>query len=245
MAWLKIGLDYGVVEVPADYRDPEAGTITIMVNVHWATDQDKRIGYLFVNPGGPGGSGVDLVEGTTWGLFPAELAAHFDIIGFDPRGVGQSDPKFACGGPGEQFALLATIEEFPNTPEEIAAGEAAANLCIQSMGPVGGLLHSEYVARDMDEIRQALGAEQISYYGSGYGAALGGWYATLFPQSVRAMVFDSADNPDDPAGTRQERIDEQLEEIAPLEVALEAALRACYDSRVCPIYNNGCRQRHG
>ena len=84
-------------------------------------------------------------------------------------------------------------------------GEAAANLCIESMGPAGGLLHSEYVARDMDEIRQILGAEQISYFGYSYGSTLGVWYATLFPDSVRAMVVDGADNPVEqsryPAGT--------------------------------------------
>ena len=233
------GLECGFVEVPADYRDPEAGSLSVAVNVHRATSPDQRIGYLFVNPGGPGWSGLEMAAATRDGAFTDEVVAHFDIVGFDPRGVGLSEPEFACGDLGEQHSLLASIELPIDTAQEIAAGEAAANLCIQSMGPLGGLLHSEYVARDMDEIRQALGAEQISYYGSGYGAALGGWYATLFPQSVRAMVFDSADNPDDPAGTRQERIDEQLEEIAPLEVALEAALRACYDSRVCPIYNNG------
>ena len=232
-------LECGFVEVPADYRDPEDGSLSIAVNVHRAASPDQRVGYLLVNPGGPGWSGLVMVQGALSGRFTDDVVARFDIVGFDPRGVGLSEPEFACGDLGEQHSLLASIELPIDTAQEIAAGEAAANLCIQSMGPVGGLLHSEYVARDMDEIRQALGAEQISYYGSGYGAALGGWYATLFPQSVRAMVFDSADNPDDPAGTRQERIDEQLEEIAPLEVALEAALRACYDSRVCPIYNNG------
>ena len=78
---------------------------------------------------------------------------------------GGSGPEFACGGLGEQLALLNAIEGPVDSPEETAAGEAAANLCIETMGPVGGLLHTEYVANDMDEIRKALGAEQISYYG--------------------------------------------------------------------------------
>ncbi len=232
-------LECGFVAVPADYRAPEAGSISIAVNVHRATSPEQRIGYLLVNPGGPGRGGLEMVQGTLSGEFTGDVVARFDIVGFDPRGVGLSEPEFACGDLGEQLALLASIEIPVDTPDEIAAGEAAANLCIRSMGPVGGLLHTEYVARDLDEIRQALGAEQISYYGSGYGATLGGWYATLFPDSVRAMVFDSADNPDDPAGTRQERIDEQLEEIAPLETALETALTACDDPRECPIYNGG------
>ena len=232
------GLDCGFVSVPADYRDPEAGSLSIAVNVHRATSPDKRIGYLLVNPGGPGGSGLEMAAATRDGTFTDEIVAHFDIVGFDPRGVGASEPAFACGDPGEQIALLSTIDESSDTPEEMAAGEAAANLCIQSMGPVGGRLHSEYVARDMDEIRQALGARQISYYGAGYGAALGGWYATLFPESVRAMVVDGSDNPVDPASTQQERIAEQIEEISGFAAALAEALTACAD-RGCLIYNDG------
>ena len=226
------------MEVPADYNDPEAGSIRIAVNVHRATSPGERIGYLLVNPGGPGESGVRLVHFLPFGLFPDELLARFDIIGFDPRGVGDSDPEFACGEPGEQIELLAEIDGDIDTPGEIAAGEAAANLCIQSMGPIGGLLHSRYVASDMDEIRKALGADQVSYLGFSYGSTLGVWYATLFPRSVRAMVVDGADNSVDPADTQQERIDEAIEEQEPIEDSLEQALTACADPQ-CPIYNNG------
>ncbi len=225
------------MEVPADYRDPEGGIIRIAVNVHRATSPDNRIGYLFVNPGGPGESGVELVHDIPYGQFTDEVSAHFDIVGFDPRGVGESEPAFACGNPGEQFALLATIDGAIDTPAEIAAGEAAANLCIQSMGPVAGLLHSEYVARDMDEIRKALGADQISYFGFSYGSVLGVWYATLFPESVRAMVVDGADNPVYQATTQQERIDAEIEEFAPFADSLEQAVTACAGSE-CPIYND-------
>ena len=239
--WFDCGhtFECGRIKVPADYRDPGTGSISIPIIVHRATSRDERIGYLFVNPGGPGKSGIAEVEGVQSGDFSGEIVERFDIVGFDPRGVGYSEPEFACGDRGEQHGLLASIEIPIDTPLEILAGEAAANLCTQSMGPVGGLLHSEYVARDMEEIRRALGAGEISYLGFGYGSTLGLWYATLFPQSVRAMVFDSADNPDDPVGTRQERIDETLEELAPLEARLEEALRACYDPRDCPIYNDG------
>ena len=264
--WSPCGaLECGAIQVPADYRDPEAGSINIALNVHRATSPDKRIGYLLVNPGGPGGSGLEmaaLVASPTEELRPlaAELVEHFDIVGFDPRGVelsfllriflehvegidlrvlgGGSWPEFACGGPGEQHDLLASIDMPIDTPEEIAAGEAAANLCIESMGPVGGLLHTEYVARDMDEIRKALGAEQISYYGASYGSAVGAWYATLFPESVRAMVVDGADNPVDQAANQQERVAEEVEEYVPIADALDRALAACADPQ-CPIYNDG------
>ena len=230
-------LECGFVEVPADYRNPDAGSIKIAVNVRRADHQDQRIGYLFVNPGGPGASGLELVQDSEF-AFADELMARFDIIGFDPRGVGASEPEFACGAPGEQLALLNSIDGDIDTPEETATGEAAANLCIESMGPVGGLLHSEYVARDMEEVRKALGAEQISYLGFSYGSELGVWYATLFPESVRAMVVDGADNPVDKADTQQERIDEAVEEWAGFEDLMEQALAAC-DSAECPMYNEG------
>ena len=190
---------------------------------------------MFVNPGGPGGSGVDLAVGAAFGAFADELLERFDIVGFDPRGVGGSDPTFACGEPGERVALLASVDGIVNTAEEIAAGEAAANLCIESMGQVGGRLHSAYVANDMDELRKALGADQISYLGFSYGSALGGWYATLFPDSVRAMVVDGAANPvagvvqdDDEGGNQDEELEAKIGEV----------LDACADPE-CPIFNNG------
>ena len=229
-----------VVEVPADYRDPKAGSLSIAVNVHRATRPDERIGYLLVNPGGPGGSGLDLVRAirSEFPPFATELVERFDILGFDPRGVGASGPAFACGAPGEQLDLRRSIDPPVDTPEEIAAGEAAANLCIESMGSVGGLLHTAYVARDMDEIRKALGVEQVSYLGYSYGSTLGVWYATLFPESVRAIVIDGADNPVDAAANQAERVSDALEETAPIATLLERALTAC-DSPECPIYNDG------
>ena len=234
-----LALDCARISVPADYREPDGDRISIGMAVHRATRPEQRIGYLLVNPGGPGASGVELAIGAAVGYFSDEIVARFDIVGFDPRGVGESQPEFACGAPGEQLALLNAIEgDLIDTPEEIALGEAAANLCIESMGPVGGLLHSEYVARDMDEIRQALGVDEISYLGLSYGSALGVWYATLFPDSVRAMVVDGADNPVDEAFTQAERVEQMVEEVDPQEAQLRRALTAC-DTPECPIYNDG------
>ena len=234
-----VELECAYVPVPADYLDSDAGSINIGVNVHRATSPAERIGYLFVNPGGPGVSGVDFVAGAPLGQFSDEIVERFDIVGFDPRGVGWSEPEFACGEPGEQLALrtLVSDDEIIDTPEEIAAGEAAANLCIESMGAVGGLLHSLYVAADMEVIREDLGAEQISYLGFSYGSTLGAWYATLFPDSVRAMVVDGASKPvAEP--TPQERLNKVVDLLTVREELYRKALLAC-DGPQCPIYNDG------
>ena len=233
------GLDAGSVKVPLDYRDPDAGELELALLVSRATSPQDRIGYLLVNPGGPGGSGLDMAGAAAAGYgFSPEIVERFDIVGFDPRGVGLSDPLFECGAPGEQLKILERVDPPYDTPEETAAGEAAVRLCAESMGPAAGLLHSEYVARDMDEIREALGAEQISYFGVSYGATLGVWYATLFPQRVKAMVVDAADNPVDDTSTQQARIDNFIEETSQFEARLGEALDAC-DDPTCPVYNDG------
>ena len=235
------GLECGVVKVPLDYRDTDAGELALTIAVHRATDPDRRIGYLVVNPGGPGASGIDMASWALDGpgvVFTAPVLERFDIVGFDPRGVGRSEPPFVCGEPGAQLALLSQVELPFDAPEEFAAAEEAALLCVESMGAAAGLLHSEYVARDMDEIRKALGAEQISYFGVSYGAALGVWYATLFPASVRAMVVDGADNPVDDVSTVEARVANVIDELRQFEVLLGEALDACAEPQ-CPMYNDG------
>jgi len=236
-----VGLECGVVTVPLDFRDPGAGELALAIAVHRATDPDRRIGYLVVNPGGPGASGIDMAAWALEGpgvVFTAPVLERFDIVGFDPRGVALSEPSFVCGEPGAQLALLSQVELPFDDAEEFAAGEAAALLCVESMGAAAGLLHSEYVARDMDEIRKALGAEQISYFGFSYGATLGVWYATLFPASVRAMVVDGADNPVDDVSTVEARVANVIDELRQFEVLLGEALDAC-DEPQCPMYNDG------
>ncbi len=231
-------LECATIEVPADYDDASAGTIPIAVNMLRASDTDRRIGVLMINPGGPGAPGTDLTLSFAFGGYPEEITERFDIVGFDPRGVGQSGPTFACGESGEQLEILTAVDDLYDTPEEIEAGEAAVQLCVDSMGPLAGRIHTDFVVRDMDEIRKAMGEEQISYLGYSYGSLIGAWYATLFPDSVRAMVIDGANNPLDEEDTFEQRLDSAREEIQPIEDLLRASLEAC-DSVSCPIYNDG------
>ncbi|MGI9615600.1 MAG: alpha/beta fold hydrolase [Acidimicrobiales bacterium] len=236
-----VPLSCGVVAVPVDYDDASAGTIDIAVAVHRATSPEDRIGYLFINPGGPGGSGVEYAYAAALGAgaaFTEAVLQRFDIVGFDPRGVAQSEPFFECGAVGEQVGLLIQIDGAVDTEKEVALGEQAVALCVESMGPAAALLGSEAVARDMDEIRKALGADQISYFGASYGSTLGTWYATLFPDRVRAMVVDGADNPVDDLSDGAARIENSIEEGRQFEALLNEALLAC-DFPECPIFNDG------
>jgi len=237
--WTPCGvLECGTLNVPIDYADLDAGTIEIAVNVHRATNVDERIGYLLVNPGGPGQSGLGYAELAPSGLaFSPAVVERFDIVGFDPRGVGESGPDFGCGAPGEHLALVVQIEDEVDTPAEISLAEQAVSLCVESMGEAAALLGTDSVARDMDEIRKALGTEQISYFGASYGSTVGTWYATLFPDSVRAMVVDGADNPVDDLSTQEARIENAIEQFGQFEILLGAALDACDET--CPIWNDG------
>ncbi len=231
------GVECGVVAVPADYADPSLGTLDIAVNVSRARVPTERIGYLLINPGGPGASGTQIVDAAVL-VFSDEVLDHFDIIGFDPRGVGESEPEFVCGEPGSAIAAFATTDHPIDTIEEVAVVETVVDSCVDSMGPAAGRLHSEFVARDMDEIRNALGAETISYLGFSYGSALGVWYASLFPDRVRAMVVDGADNPLDDLSTQELRLQNSVDEFSEFERLLNDALAAC-DSDECPIFNDG------
>ena len=236
--WHRCGsLSCGTVTVPIDYEDPSQGTLDIAVNKADAQGRNP-IGVLFVNPGGPGASGVDFVAESVAAYFPPELLDRFDIVGWDPRGVGESEPTIECGDDGELFDELADLRGPQYSAQEIELGEEAVELCADSMGAAAGALDSYHVAMDMDVIREALGYDQISYLGFSYGSTLGVWYATLFPDRVRAMVLDGADNPQDDLSTYEAREASMLEEMSGFETQLAEALKSC-DSPDCPLYNDG------
>lgn len=178
-------------EVPLSYRRPHGQSIELAVGRLPAADQDHKIGTLFFNPGGPGGSGRIPPKLTD------TLHQRFDIVGFDPRGTNASMPV-RCFTSTEQ-AMRSFGWQFPITLAQerdvIDATERGTDLCARNGGPLLSHMSTANVARDMDLLRQAVGDEKMTYFGYSYGTHLGEVYANLFPGKVRALVLDGVLNP--------------------------------------------------
>jgi pimeloyl-ACP methyl ester carboxylesterase len=203
VAWSKCYSQFGpfecgTVQVPLDYDEPNGATISIALVRLPATDPTSRIGSLFLNPGGPGGSGVDFALGVGPFLYTDEVRARFDIIGFDPRGVGRST-AVRCFGTDKQWGPYFTPFSFPTTPEElqgwIGADRYVDAACTQRAGRMLDHMSTANVARDLELLRQAVGDEQLTYAGYSYGSYLGVTYANLFPDKVRAVIVDGVVDP--------------------------------------------------
>ncbi|MBO0704655.1 MAG: alpha/beta hydrolase, partial [Candidatus Dormibacteraeota bacterium] len=182
-------LECATLQVPLDYANPRGGTLGVAVARLPATDPKRRVGSLVVNPGGPGASGVDFVRDSR-SQFPQEVRDRFDIVGFDPRGVGRSE-QLRCLDDRQLDALVsasgrdAMVDQSRRLAE---ACQAAAPRLLPHLGTVD-------VARDLDRLRQALGDGRLTYLGFSYGTFIGALYAGLFPNRVRALVLDGAIDP--------------------------------------------------
>ncbi len=193
--------------VPIDYTRPSAGSLKLALIERPATDAPV-LGDIVINPGGPGDSGVQYLESESF-YFPAELTDHFNLVSFDPRGVGQSDPVACVGAP----ALVHSVLDFDPDPvtaaqaSTLVSGEKAfARSCAEHTSMT--LLDNVGTAntgRDLDRIRVALGQSKLNYLGLGYGTYLGELYDEQYPGHVRAMVLDGVVNPalSSSAGTEQ------------------------------------------
>jgi pimeloyl-ACP methyl ester carboxylesterase len=178
-----------VLEVPLDWSDPDGPQVELALARVPASGE--RVGPLLVNPGGPGGSGVDFVGGLAGG----PLAERFDLVSWDPRGVGRHT-AVSCDGPASEF--LALDPEPDDAAEQAgleAAADAVARACAEDAGELLGHLTTEDTARDLEAIRLALGGEPLSFLGFSYGTHIGQAYAELFGDRVRAMVLDGAVDP--------------------------------------------------
>ncbi|WP_412538202.1 alpha/beta hydrolase [Longispora sp. K20-0274] len=228
------GFDCATLPVPLDPARPDGPTIGIALNRLPTTG--ARIGALLVNPGGPGESGLDTVfEGRE--TFK-DLVGRYDIIGFDPRGVGASG-AVRCLDDRAMDAFTATNLN-PTTPAERArvhdALKGFADACAAHSPTILPFLGTENVARDMDLIRAALGEDKLTYFGFSYGTRLGQVYAERFPARVGRMVLDSVDNPapgaGDPGGTPA---DDPVDGTDEAESALRDILRDCLRRTDCPV----------
>jgi pimeloyl-ACP methyl ester carboxylesterase len=184
--------------VPLDYDKPTGKQITLALARLPASNPSHKIGSLFLNPGGPGGSGVDFLFGAGPFLYSDEVRARFDLVGFDPRGIIRSTPLRCFDSLEEAEAAFYPIQ-FPVTRAEervwIQTDRGIAHACADRGGPILDHMSTANVARDMDLLRRAVGDAKLTYAGYSYGTYLGSTYANLFPGKVRALVVDGVLDP--------------------------------------------------
>jgi pimeloyl-ACP methyl ester carboxylesterase len=216
------------LRVPVDYADPASGDIELALLRVRASDQGKRLGSLVVNPGGPGGSGVDYAAAADR-IVGQSVRRYFDVVGFDPRGVGRSAP-IDCLDDSQMDTFLSTDP----TPDDAAEqqqllGEAKrmANACEQKNPTLLPHVSTVDAAKDMDVLRAALGDAQLNYLGKSYGTFLGSTYADLFPKRVGRFVLDGVVPPDLTSAEMGEG------QARGFELATRAYVRSCIDDGDC------------
>jgi pimeloyl-ACP methyl ester carboxylesterase len=220
------------VDVPLDWSDPSSPAISIALIKHEATTDS--LGALFVNPGGPGASGVSFVADSIDYVVSKEVKKRYDVIGFDPRGIGQSDSV-------ECFDTDAQVDEFlfgtSQTPrasaqwfeERQASIDEFVSSCSEKSGDLLTFLDSVSAARDMDVLRYVTDNRYLNFAGFSYGTLLGALYAEEYPGNVGKFVLDGAMNP---ASTSA---DVSLSQAVGFESALRAYLTDCMEQTTCPF----------
>ncbi|HET8988730.1 MAG TPA: alpha/beta fold hydrolase [Humibacillus sp.] len=190
------GHQCATIEVPVDYANPGGDRFTLAMRRAPATDPDKRLGSLLINPGGPGVSGVQYAQLSAFAFTP-EVRAAYDIVGFDPRGVGESSPVRCLTN--ADLDRLFSVDPTPDSPSErstlLSESARITADCAHRGGQRALHLSTTEVARDMDVMRVLLGDDKLNFFGGSYGTFLGAIYADTFPQKVGRMVLDSAMSP--------------------------------------------------
>lgn len=216
-----------MLTVPLDYDEPDGASIELAVLRVPATGDD-RIGSVVVNPGGPGVPATSFapILAAVWTESP--VVEQFDIVGFDPRGVGESRPAIDCYS-DEQRDDDATLSPLGGWTEEMTLD--VVEQCAKGSGGEEVLEHigTRDSARDMDVLREALGDDKLSFIGVSYGTRLGAVYGEMFPQNIRALVLDAAVDPSKGTGERQVQI------ATGLQLSFERVASFCADLGNCPL----------
>lgn len=190
------GFQCATMTVPLDYAAPDGDTITVAVIKLPARKKSLRIGSVVLNPGGPGGSGIEFARSATQ-LLPGEILDRFDTVSFDPRGVGESTPVDCLDD--EQLDALLDADPTPDTPTErthlFTLNKQEADACQRRSATLLSHVATVDVAKDLDVLRAAIGDQKLTYVGFSYGTLLGARYASLFPAHIRALVLDGAVDP--------------------------------------------------
>jgi pimeloyl-ACP methyl ester carboxylesterase len=226
-------LECARLTVPLDYANPTGRTITLGVIRRPAGQPDRRIGSLLVNPGGPGASGMQAAAELVDKIDGNALGQRFDLVGFDPRGIGASDPDVRCLTDAEHDADR-LVDETDASPAGVARTEADhrdyAQKCAQRTGDdVLSHVGSRDVAKDMDVLRSALGDPKLTYLGYSYGTRIGSTYAEQFPQNVRALLLDGAVDP------TQNPVDVETAQAAGFQQAFNQFAAWCAPRQDCAL----------
>jgi pimeloyl-ACP methyl ester carboxylesterase len=220
------------LRVPIDYADLTVGTFKLAVLRYKAQGQKNRIGSLIVNPGGPGGSGVDYAYNAEY-VFDPDVLDRYDIVGFDPRGVSRSAP-IECLTNEETDASYASDAK-PDTEAELEKSLADSQDFIKKCEEKNEFLthySTAESARDMDILRAALGDKKINYFGKSYGTYLGTLYAQFFPDKVGRMILDGALDPNISI------LEQNISQAVGFDEALDVFLADCAKQGDCPLPDN-------
>ena len=233
--WLQ-DLECGTVTVPLDHADPDGGTVELALTRRPASGPaDERIGSLVLNPGGPGESGAAMLDHP---LLDDRIQDAFDLVGFDPRGVGESG-GFACG---DWFAMdgarRAVADPENVTDADLAALEetarAYADDCAETVGEEFlATMRTVNVVRDLDLLREALGDPRLSYVGFSYGTYIGALYAQTYPENTRALVLDGA------VETERPNVEIAADQADAFQGAWDLFVAECAGGPGCPFSGAG------
>ncbi|MCU1536134.1 MAG: hypothetical protein JWP82_485 [Humibacillus sp.] len=220
----------GTMQVPVDYAAPAGERFTLALRKAPATDPGARLGSLVINPGGPGGSGVQYAQFSSFAFTPA-LRAAYDVVGFDPRGIGASSPVRCLTDP--DLDRFFSLDPTPDTPAEraelLSESDRITADCARRGGERARHLSTTEVARDMDVLRVLVGDAKLNFFGGSYGTFLGALYADAFPTKVGRMVLDSAMSPN------QTDEQEMTYDIQGFESSIDAFIDWCVARSDCAL----------